>query len=149
MAYCTQADLESEVGIIKLAQLTDRDNLLSGAVNATAVTNAIAEASAQMASYIGHRVSVDAVAAAIPPVVKFMAVAWAIRVLRRGSYNGQPLEDDLDREKTDREWLNGVATGLYSLGVEPELTKAGIVIDKAAPRDPSLKVSAARLRGYS
>lgn len=148
MAYCTQADLESEVGIVKLAQMSDRDNLLAGAVNATAVTNAIAEASAQIASYIGHRISINAVASEIPDIVKFMAVAWAIRCLRRGTYNGQPLEDDLDREKTDREWLDGVATGRYSLGVEPELKAAPEITDKASPRDSSMRVSAARLRGY-
>lgn len=149
MAYCTQADLEAEVGTIKLAQLSDRDNVLAGAIGTAAVANAIAEASAEMASYIGHRISVTAVAAAVPAVVKFKAVAWAIRVLRRGTYNGQPMQDDIDREAVDRKWLEGVATGMHSLGVEPELKAASIVNDKAAPRDSSLTVSRARLRGYA
>lgn len=149
MAYCTQADLEAEVGVVKLAQLSDRDNLLAGVVNATAVANAIAEASAEMASYIGHRISVDAIAAAVPPVVKFKAVSWAIRVLRRGTYNGQPMQDDIDREKIDREWLDRVATGMISLGVQPDLKAAPAIIDKAAPRDSSLKVSAARLKWFA
>lgn len=149
MAYCTQADLEAEVGIVKLAQMSDRDNLLAGAINTTAVANAISEASAEMSSYIGHRISVNAIAAAIPPIVKFKAVSWAIRVLRRGSYNGQPLEDDIDREKIDREWLDGVATGRYSLGVEPELKAAPEISDKAAPRDSTLRISRDKLRGYA
>lgn len=150
MTYCTQADVEIAVGgLTKLAQLSDQENLLAGAVDATVVANAIAEACAEMSSYIGHRISVDAIAADIPDIVKLKAAAWAARVLRRNAYNGQPLTDDLEREKTDRDWLKGVASGLYSLGVEPELRAAPEVSDKASPRDPTLKVSAARLRGYA
>jgi len=148
--YCVESDVQTAVGgAAKLAQLSDQDNALSGAVNHGVVTSAIAEATSQMASYIGHRISVNAVAANIPDVVKYMAAAWAARVLRRNAYNGQPLADDLEREKTDREWLDGVARGLYSLGVEPEIKAAPEITDKAAPRDPTLKVSAARLRGYA
>lgn len=151
MAYCTQADVQIAVGgADKLLQLADQAG--TGALDAAAVAviaNAITEASAEMASYIGHRISVNAVAAAVPDVVKLKAAAWAARVLRRNLYNGQPLQDDLEREATDRKWLEGVATGLYSLGVQPELPQSDIVIDKAGQRDPSLKVSARRLRGYA
>lgn len=150
MAYCTQADVQVAAGgATKLAQLSDQDNALSGAVDATVVAAAIAEATAEMASYIGHRISVNAVAAAVPDVVKLKAASWAVRVLRRNLYNGQPLTDDLDREKIDREWLDGVAKGLYSLGVEPELKNAPELIDKAAPRDSTMTVSRARLRGFA
>lgn len=150
MAYCAQADVQIAVGgAIKLAQLSDPDNLLAGLVNTATVAAAITEASAEMASYIGHRISVNAIAAAVPDIVRLKAAAWAARVLRRNAYNGQPLEDDLTREETDRKWLDGVATGLYSLGVQPELAAAPEVTDKAAPRDPTMKVSAARLRGFA
>lgn len=150
MAYCTEADVQTAVGgAIKLAQLSDQDNLLAGAVNHTVVTQAITEATNEIASYVGHRVSVNAIAAAIPPLLVQKAASWAARVLRRMAYNGQPLEDDLTREETDRKWLDGVARGLYSLGVEPEVAKAGIVIDKAAPRDSTLTISRLKLRGYA
>lgn len=150
MAYCTQDDVEIAVGgATKLAQLSDQENVLAGAVDDAVVDNAIAEACAEMSSYIGHRISVDAVAAQVPDIVKLKAAAWAARVLRRNSLNGMSLEDDIKREEADREWLKGVATGVYSLGVEPELPAAPEITDKAAPRDPSLKVSARRLRGYA
>lgn len=150
MAYCTQADVQIAVGgLAKLAQLSDQDNALAGAVNSTVVSNAITEACAEMSSYIGHRISINAVASTVPDVVKLKAAAWTARVLRRNAYNGQPLEDDLERERADREWLKGVATGVYSLGVEPELRAAPEITDKAAPRDSTMKVSAARLRGYA
>src|SRR5262245_36574624 len=102
MAYCTQADVQIAVGgLAKLAQLSDQDGTLNGAVDPVPVAAAIAEATAEMASYIGHRISVNAVAANIPDVVKLKAASWAARVLRRNLYNGQPLADDLEREKID------------------------------------------------
>lgn len=136
-------------GAAKLAQLSDQDNVLGGAVNASVVTQAIEEATAEIASYVGHRISVTAIAETVPTVLRLKASGWAVRVLRRNAYNGQPLTDDLDREEIDRKWLDGVARGIYSLGVEPELPAADIVNDKAALRDPTLIVSRARLRGFS
>lgn len=150
MAYCTQADVQISVGgAIKLAQLSDLDNVLSGAVNTAAVAAAIDEASAEMASYIGHRISVTAIQASIPRVVVNKAAAWAARVLRRNAYNGQPLTDDLDREKMDREWLMHIADGTISLGIEPAPKDADVITDKAAPRDSTLNISRAKLRGFA
>lgn len=148
MAYCTQSDVETAVGgLIKLAQLSDQDNQLGGAVNVAKVAAAISEACAELDSYIGHRYAVPL--SPVPDIVKMKATAWSARVLRRNTYNGQPLQDDLDREEIDRKWLEGVAKGTISLGIEPYPAKASPVIDKAGQRDPSLKVSALRLRGYA
>lgn len=150
MAYCTQADVQIAAGgSIKLAELSDQNGTLGGAVDAAVIASAIAEATAEMASYIGHRISVNAVAASVPDVVKLKAASWAVRVMRRNLYNGQPLADDLEREKIDREWLDGVATGRYSLGVQPELPAAPELNDKAAPRDSTLNISRLKLRGYA
>lgn len=146
MAYCTQADVEIAVGgPAKLVQLSDQDG--SGAVDAGVVANAIAEADAEINSYIGHRYAVPL--SPVPDIIKLKSAAWAARVLRRNLYNGQPLADDLEREATDIKWLDRVATGVVSLGIEPTPEKASIVVDKAGARDPSLKVSALRLRGYA
>lgn len=150
MAYCGEADVQNTVGgATKLAQLSDLDNLLSGQVNHTAVAAAIDEASAEMASYIGHRISLGAIQSSIPRVVVNKAAAWAARILRRNAYNGQPLEDDLEREKMDREWLMLVAEGKISLGVEPAPKDAPEITDKAAPRDSTLQVSRRALRGFA
>ncbi len=143
-------DVQNAVGgAVKLAQLSDQDNELGGGVNPAVVTQAIEEATAEIASYVGHRISATAIAESVPPVLRLKAANWTARVLRRNAYNGQPLEDDLTREETDRKWLDGIARGVYSLGVEPELPPADIVNDKAAYRDPTLIVSRARLRGFS
>lgn len=150
MAYCTEADVQTAVGgAAKLAELSDQDNLLSGAVNHTVVQAAIDEATAELASYVGHRISVTAIAASVPPVLKLKAAAWAARLLRRNAYNGQPLKDDLDREEIDRNWLELVAKGIVSLGIEPAPKDADVIVDKAAPRDSTLNISRARLRGFA
>jgi phage gp36-like protein len=150
MGYCAEADVQTAVGgAIKLAELSDQDNALSGAVNHTVVQAAIDEATAELASYVGHRISVNTVAATVPPVLKLKAAAWAARILRRNAYNGQPLADDLDREETDRKWLELVARGIVSLGVEPAPKDAPEVTDKAAPRDSTLQVSRRALRGFA
>jgi phage gp36-like protein len=150
VAYCTEADVQTAVGgAIKLAQLSDQDNALSGAVNHAVVTAAIAEATAEMAGYIGHRISVNAIAASIPPLLVSKAAAWSARILRRNAYNGQPLADDLDREEIDRKWLILVAEGKVSLGVEPAPKDAPEITDKAAPRSPTFTISRERLKGFA
>ena len=150
MPYCAESDVQIAVGgAAKLAQLSDLDNSLGGAVNHAAVTAAITEASNEIASYVGHRISINATLASVPPLLVQKAAAWAARVLRRNGYNGQPLQDDLDREEIDRKWLDGVATGRYSLGVEPELPAAPEITDNAAPRDSSFTVSRERMKGFA
>lgn len=146
MAYCVQADVEIAVGgADKLRQLTDQAG--AGTVDVNVLAAAIAEADAELNSYIGHRYAVPL--SPVPDIVKLKSAAWAARVLRRNLYQGVALTDLADAEKLDREWLKGVATGVISLGIEPTPEKSSITIDKAAPRDPTLKVSAARLRGYA
>ncbi len=149
MTYCTQADVEIAVGgPAKLLQLADQAG--TGTLDAAAiavVAAAIVESDAELNSYIGHRYAVPL--SPVPDIVRMKSANWAARVLRRNLFNGQPLADDIEREGTDIKWLLGVADGTISLGLEPTPEKASIVIDKAAPRDPSLKVSSLRLRGYA
>lgn len=145
MAYSTLAQVQTAVGgPERLLQLCDLTN--TGTLDVSVVDAAIAEADAEINSYIGHR---HAVPLASPPdVVVYKSAAWAARVLRRNRYQGQPLEDDLERERNDREWLEGVADGTISLGIDPEPKAASSVIDNAGPRDSSLSVSRARTRGF-
>lgn len=145
MAYCAQADVQIAVGgAEKLLQLSDQSG--TGAIVSAVVVSAIAEADAEINSYIGHRYAVPL--SPVPDIIKMKSAAWAARVLRRNLYNGQPLADDLEREATDIKWLMGVAAGTVSLGIEPTPVKASIVNDKAGARDSTLRVSALRLRGY-
>jgi phage gp36-like protein len=131
-------------GPARLLELSDLANLNS--LDAGVIDAAIAEADAEIDSYIGHRFAVPL--STVPPIITLKSAAWAARILRRNRYNGQPLQDDLEREATDREWLRGVADGTISLGLEPTPVGASMVIDKAAPRDATLSVSRERTKGF-
>jgi phage gp36-like protein len=145
MAYSTLAQVQTAVGgPDRLRELSDLSNV--NLLDATVVAAAIAEADAEIDSYIGHRFAVPLSVA--PPIVALKSAAWAARILRRNRYNGQPLQDDLDREATDREWLRGVADGTISLGIEPSPAGASMVIDRAGLRDPTLDVSRQRTKGF-
>lgn len=145
MAYTTLAQVQTAVGgAARLLELSDLAN--EGELDEDVVDSAIADAEAEIDSYVGHRYAVPL--SPVPGVIAAHAAAWAARILRRNRYNGQPLQDDLDREEIDRKWLAGVADGTISLGIEPGARAASGVIDKAAPRDPSLTVSRDRTRGF-
>lgn len=146
MAYCTQLQVQNAVGgPAVLLQLTDLANANAPTIDSTVVDQAIAEADSLINSYVGHRFAVPL--SPIPVVITNLSAAWTARVLRRNKYNGQPLQDDLDREETDRKWLELVAKGMVSLGIEPSLTPASEALDIASTRDSTKQISRRRLRG--
>lgn len=146
MAYSTQDQVQRAVGgPAKLLELSDLTNGMTPAIDAVVVADAIFEADAVIDSYIGHRSAVPL--SPVPPIVSALSASWAARVLRRDKYNGQVLQDDIDREKIDRAWLADVARGLVSLGIEPTPAKASQVNDKAGQRDTGALVSRERLKG--
>ncbi len=149
MPYCTIDDVATAVGgPDRLLQLSDLAN--DGVKNArtdAVVMRAIAEADGEIDMAIGHRFSVTELHAKNPEPLQFKSAAWAARVLRRFAYNGQPMPDDLEHEKMDREWLKQVATGLVSIGIEPYPGPASIVNDKFGTRDSMKSVSRAKLKG--
>lgn len=55
MSYCTQSDLSARFGDTELIQLTDRTN--SGAINTTVLNQALADADAEIDSYLVARYS--------------------------------------------------------------------------------------------
>lgn len=148
MAYSTLDDLETAVGgLFKLAQLTDQDGLLGGAVNTAKGDKAIKLADAAIDSYTGHRFGVPM--SPVPDSIMALSTQWAARLLRRWLYNGQPLQDDIDQEVIDRKWLVGVADGTISLGLQPTPPPSPDVSDAVGARDSTLNVSRAKLRGYA
>lgn len=144
MAYSTQSDVQTAIGgSVRLREFSDLEN--TGSIDAAVVARAIAEADGIINSYIGHRFAVPL--AVVPATVSTLSARWASRILRMNRYQGQIDPSAVDQEKLDHKWLEGVAEGLYSLGVEPTPPKASIVIDKAAPRAGTALVSRQRTRG--
>lgn len=146
MAYSTQQQVQVAVGgSAALRELSDQED--TGAIDVGIVATAIAEADALIDSYINQRYDVPL--NPVPPPIANLSARHAARVLRRNRFKGQPIAEDLDAEAIDREWLDKIANGRVSLGINPTPTKATSVIDKGSvPRDPTFAISMDRLKGF-
>ena len=145
MAYLTQAALEVAVGgSAKLIQLTDDDG--NGAPDAGVIAQIVAEVDSLVDSYLHKRYAVPLAAA--PTTITALVARMGARAARRRK--NMPLLDDVDNEKIDREWLEGVAKGLISLGVQPLPTASSLVVDKVGEREDSPRnVTRRKLEGLS
>lgn len=149
MAYSTKARVQKMVGgAANLTELADLENEMPGSSAGidTAVADAISEADGVINSYLRQRFAVP-LAAPTDEIVALSA-KWATRVLRRSRYKGQPIIEDLEAEKIDREWLLKVAKGEIQLGVEPSPSPSDIIVDTVAERDTARNVSLEKLKGF-
>jgi len=158
MAYSTFDDVRVAVGGSRnLVELADLEETAASFGNTPAlqltdpavvdvVAKAIAEADGIINGYLKQR---SAVPLAAPPAeIAAMSAGWAARVLRRQRFKQQPISEDQEAEKIDREYLANIAKGIIQLGLTTTPTKADIVIDKAAPRDSSLSISRERTKVF-
>lgn len=147
MAYTTLQLVQVAVGGSEaLVQLSDQEN--TGAVNTAVVDQAIATADTVIDSYLSQRWAVP-LSAPIPPEIQNLSTRWAARVLRSFDFKGQPITDDINAEKIDRDWLKDVRDGKIQLpGLDAIANKAPIVVDKATTRDSSLAISLAKMEGF-
>ncbi len=111
MAYCTLTDILERVPEELLIQLTDDAG--AGAVEASVVARAIADADAEINGYLGSRLAVPLDPA--PVLLRKLSVDMAVYHLhaRRA---GAP-EEWRQRYEDARRLLNDVARGRVSLGV--------------------------------
>lgn len=141
MGYATLADVTAAVGgSVRLTQLADHD----GGVAAN-VIDAVAEADGIIDSYANKRFRVPF--AVVPVTISKLSARWAARVLHRNA--GQVLAEHVTGEESDTKWLEALARGDVSPGVDPNPEKASIMIDKAAPRDATIAISRERLKGFA
>jgi phage gp36-like protein len=150
MPYSTQDDVRIAVGgsdtLVELADLEATNTTDGGAGVALVVASAISEADGYIDAYLRKRFAVPLPSP--PGQIRALSASWAARVLRRNRFKQQPLQEDQDSEKVDREFLADVAAGNIDLGLTPTAEKSQLVVDKAAPRDPSLAMSRRRMRGF-
>lgn len=158
MAYSSFDDVRVAVGggrnLVELADLEETAATMGGSTAAqltdpnvvAVVTKAIADADGFINGYLKQRVAVPL--AVVPDEISAMSSAWAARILRRQRYKQQPLTEDTEAEKIDREYLANIAKGIIQLGLEPTPEKSSIVIDKAAPRDTSMAISRERMKSF-
>jgi phage gp36-like protein len=110
MSYCTQSDLEEQISENELIQLTDDAG--AGAVDATVVSRAIADADAEIDAYAGARYDVPF--ASTPAIIRKISVDIAVYNLfarRRGAP-----DDRKDRYKNSIRFLEDLSRGLISIG---------------------------------
>jgi phage gp36-like protein len=150
MAYSTQAMVQTAVGgsrnLIELADLEETFAADAGAGMALAVADAIEAADSIIDSYLAKQVAVPV--NPVPRTIANLSASMAVRILRSNRYKGQAIKEDLDADIEDRKWLDKIAKGELSLGVDPPPTKASTRIDKAAARDSSLITSSEKLKSF-
>ncbi len=110
MAYSTQTDLLEQIPEDELIQLTDDAD--AGAVDADAVTRAIADADAEIDGYCGSRYGVPF--ASTPVMIRKISVDIAIYNLYARRM-GAP-EDRKERYDNAIRFLRDVSKGVISLG---------------------------------
>lgn len=108
--YCTQQDLVDRFTESELIQLTDTTG--SGAIDATAVARAIADAEGEIDTYLAKAVSLP-----LSPVPAIVAAA-ACDMARYRLYRDQLTEPVTQRYKDAIRLLSAIARGDIRLGAE-------------------------------
>jgi phage gp36-like protein len=119
VAYCTQSDIEEQIGEEKVLQLTDDDGV--GSPKAGVITKAITDADNKIDSYVGKRFTIPL--NPVPDLVKSLSVAIAAYHLR-GRRRGE------DKAITKRyedaiEQLKAIQAGTADFGEETEPAGGG------------------------
>ncbi len=153
MAYSTLDKVRIAVGgtrnLIELADLEETAALSGGLADPNVISvidDAISEADGIINAYLKQRSAIPLVD--VPPEIAAMSASWAARVLRRNRYKQQPIAEDQNAEKTDREYLKGIASGTIQLAVNPTPARSSLIVDKAAPRDSTLTMSRERTKSF-
>lgn len=113
MAYSTQTDLLKRISEDELIQLTDKSD--ADAINTAAVTQAIADADAEIDSYCGRYTLPFA---PVPVMVKKISVDIAIYNLYGLTPTLKIPEDIQKRYENAAKFLLNVSKGLISLGAD-------------------------------
>jgi phage gp36-like protein len=131
MAYATLQTLVDQVGVDEVTRSADRD--LDGVADVAVVDRAIADADAEIDSYVGAIYKVPL--APVPSVV--VTYSAVIAMYRLSSDIGTLTEEKRQRYEDAIRWLRDVASGKAVLGadVEPEAKSAGGIRFSAAPRE--------------
>lgn len=112
MPYATQADLAARFGTQQLLQIADRDG--DDVLDAAVVDAALADADAEIDSYIGLRYELPL--ASTPPRLRDIAIDVAMYKLHPA---GTP-EDVLQRYRDAVKWLNELSKGNVLIDVGGE-----------------------------
>lgn len=132
MAYATLQTLVDQVGADEVVRSADRD--LDGVADVDVVDRAIADADAEIDSYVGakYKVPLDPV----PAVV--ITYSGVIALYRLSSDIGTLTPEKRQRYEDAVRWLKDVSSGKAVLdagGVEPDAKSTGNIRMTASPRE--------------
>ena len=130
MAYATQADLETRFGTDELAQLTDRVN--GAVIDAAVVARAIADAEAEIDSYLAGRYSLPL--ASVPSVLQRLCCDIA-----RYYLHDESVTEAVRNRYTDSvRMLKAISTGDVKIdGAAPLAAGVGVnLVEVSAPSRP-------------
>jgi len=143
LAYCSRADVRRVAGgEDKLIALSDLD--ADGVVDDDVVVDAIDAAEAWINSYVAKKRAVPLLP--VPEIVKRVCAEEAAYRLRLGRES--LTDDDRTRHEERRDWLEGVAAGRITLGVEPPMPKASTVVPAVGSREGDDVISRESLSGF-
>lgn len=128
MPYSTLTDIKKLISEVTVNQLTDDED--TGAVVESRVTEAIAQADAEINSYCGGRYTVPF--STVPDIVKKISVDIAIYNLYSRKVEEIP-ETRADRYKNAIRQLEGISKGIISIGESPEpaaISEGGVETNK-------------------
>lgn len=131
MAYATQQDIVDRFGEDELFVIADRDH--DGAIDSNVVTGALDDATDEINAYVGQRYHLPVVSA--PPVLTRLCVDIAL--YRLSSNSAAYTEEKRQRYEDALRFLDGLATGRFSLGLSDGSqadTSVGEVEMVSAPR---------------
>ena len=138
--YCTQEDLNSQVRLEVLIELTDDER--TGAVNVDRLNWAMEGASDLIDSYAGARYPVPL--SPVPNVINRLAVDIALyNLFSRRGFDPEKTADQsiVDRYKAAVAFLTKLAQGVVTIGLEPPAQNDAVTVkanDRVFGRDSLL-----------
>lgn len=145
MPYSTITNLiQACGGAARLQNISDWDNTrVTGTVP---INTAITSSDALIDSYLRKQYAVPLTAPIPQPVVEVSARMTKYRLMSaRGMVDTQTRDDYRD----DVKWLEGVAAGSITLGINPDAAPSGARVDSSTPRPVTKDVSRRKMWGFS
>lgn len=144
MAYSTLASIQAAIGSADLIAVSDLDG--DGIADAGIVAAAIEEGDRHIDTYGRKRFSAARLAASA--AIAALSRRLAVRIMRRD--RRMTLAQDVEDEKRDQKWLEGLAKGDVTLETDSDGTATELVVDKYGTRDEVVGANAGRkkLKGF-
>ncbi len=148
MAYTTQAACEIAAGgLANLVDLCDQDGTGSGALNEAVLTEAITATDGWIDSYVAKQRAVPL--SPVPDAVARLAAQEAVYRLKANKPRPPIGPVEQQRHDENLKWLEGIASGRVTLGVDPQPAKSALVSPAVVlVDDADAEITACNTKGF-